>query len=278
MFINKLDNNIKIPYKYIKGSFKERQTKSYLLIEDVYKNLSEKIKDDYSIFNYDFLQKTILSFLPNKDLKIIIENLSKNKKNVCEGFFKTKYDNNYNINAFLVLLNGISSSIRARHLPVVLHEFQHLSDVIYHPKYLSRLQSLNKKGLDNKRYEKFYDSFYYANESAQNAQEKEEILKIIKKNTKKFLRKLNISDKMDCIQDMRYSLESEIAAYSMQRKIANDLRSKGLMVSDFDFYDYPKSALFREKIDLLKQIAIEYITKERTNLNARSCKKQNLNS
>ena len=35
------------------------------------------------------------------------------------------------------------------------------------------------------------------------------------------------------------------------------------MVRDFDFEDYPKNGLFEEKINLLKNLAMEYIVPER---------------
>jgi hypothetical protein len=69
---------------------------------------------------------------------------------------------------------------------------------------------------------------------------------------------------MDYIQDMRYSLMSEIEAYKKERAVALDLKSKGFMVKDGDLEDYPKDGLFAEKIKLLKELGLEYITKERS--------------
>ena len=140
---------------------------------------------------------------------------------------------------------------------------QHVSDDIYHPKYLSRLQSLNKNGLNNKKYDNFYDSYYYCSECIESKQDKKDVLKIIKNRTKKFLRGLCINQKMDYLQDMRYSLISEVEAYKRQKTVAYDLKSKGFMVKEFDLEDYSKNNLFEEKINLLKNLAMEYITKER---------------
>ena len=94
-------------------------------------------------------------------------------------------------------------------------------------------------------------------------QDKKDVLKLLKNQTKKFLRGFSVRQKIDYIQDMRYSLISEIEAYKLQRTVAKDLRDKGFMVRDFDFEDYPKNGLFEEKINLLKNLAMEFMTKER---------------
>lgn len=260
MKVNKLVQNIKVPYEFSRGSLKQRQAKADILVDTLYHNMLGQVKDDYSMFTYKSLQKLMSDVLPDHICKISVKGLS---SKFFEGLLRVQYDNDKSIRGYLMQLCGISSTIRSCNIPIFIHEFQHLSDYIYNPKYLSRLQSLNIKGLETKRYDKFYDSVYYTNESAKTEQEIDNLMKSIRKKTKKFLRKMNISDKMDYIQDVRYSLEDEIVAYEKQRKIAEDLRAKGFMIDNFDLYDYPKEALFKEKIELLKQLAIEYITKER---------------
>ena len=54
---------------------------------------------------------------------------------------------------------------------------------------------------------------------------------------------------------------SEIEAYKRQIKVAKELKSKGITINELDFEDYPKEGLFEDKINLLKSLAIEYISK-----------------
>ena len=263
MIINKLSESVKIPYQMVKGSFAQRQAKADALSEKLYKNLSEELKDNYTIFDFEQLQTKLHEVLPDKNLKVIVQNLSSEHGENCEGICEVLYNKNKEIRALSVGMNGISSTLRSIHIPAFIHEIQHVADDIFHPKYLSRLQCLNKKGLANKKYDNFYDAYYYSPELIESKQDKKDALKQIKNKTKKFLRRLSIHQKMDYIQDMRYSLMSEVEAYKKERTIAQDLKSKGFMIKEFDLENFPQNNLFEEKIALLKNLALEYITKER---------------
>lgn len=263
MIINKISSCVKIPYPAVKGSVTKRQAKANAFVENLYGNLKPEIKDDYSIFTYEQLNKDIREILPDRNFSIIIRNLTKEDSENCEGICEVLYNKDKDIKAIAIDMNGIESTIRSVHIPAFMHEVQHVADDIYHPKYLSRLQDLNKRGLLNKKYDNFYDTYYYSPEVVESKQDKKDVLKIIKNRTKKFLRRLSIHQKMDYIQDMRYSLISEIEAYKTQRTIAKDLKSKGIQIKDFDLEDYPKDGLFEEKVNLLKELAMEYLTKER---------------
>lgn len=264
MIINKLSPSVKIPYEIVKGSFKQRQLQANNLTGKLFENINSSIKDDYSIITYEQLQKHINDALSDKNFKVIVQNITDEYIGTCDGLCEVLYNANRDIRALSLCLSGIGNTIRSMYLPVFMHEFQHLADDIFHPKYLSRLQSLNKKGLNNKKYDDFYDKYFYCPEFIECKSDKKYALKVIKNKTKKFLRGLNISDKMDFIQDMRYSLISEIEAYKQERAVAKALQSKGIMIKSLTFEDYAKEGLFEEKINLLKNLAMEYITKERS--------------
>ena len=264
MIVNKLSESLKIPYLLTRGTVAQRQAKADILTEKLYKNLSEELKDNYTIFNFEQLQKKLNEVLPDKNLKVIVQNLPAEHVEDCEGICEVLYNKNKEVRALSIGMDGISSTVRSIHIPAFIHEVQHVADDIYHPKYLSRIQHLNKSGLNTKKYDDFYDTFYYCSEVIEGKRDKRDVLKIIKNHTKKFLRRLNIHQKMDYIQDMRYSLMSEVEAYKRQRAVAQDLKSRGFMIKDFDLGNYAQDGLFEEKIALLKNLAMEYITKERS--------------
>ena len=62
---------------------------------------------------------------------------------------------------------------------------------------------------------------------------------------------------------MRYSLMSEINAYKFQVKTATKLKENGFMIKDYEFDDMSEIGLYEDKIKLLKNLALEYISKER---------------
>ena len=226
MIVNKLSESLKIPYLLTRGTVAQRQAKADILTEKLYKNLSEELKDNYTIFNFEQLQKKLNEVLPDKNLKVIVQNLPAEHVEDCEGICEVLYNKNKEVRALSIAMNGISSTVRSIHIPAFIHEVQHVADDIYHPKYLSRIQHLNKSGLNTKKYDDFYDTFYYCSEVIEGKRDKRDVLKIIKNHTKKFLRRLNIHQKMDYIQDMRYSLMSEVEAYKRQRAVAQDLKSR----------------------------------------------------
>lgn len=264
MIINKLSPGVRIPYEIVKGSFVQRQSKANNLTDKLFENINSDIKDDYSIITYEQLQKYINNILPDKNFKVIVQNLPDEYSGTCSGICEVLYNSKSDIRALSVGLEGIGNTVRSYYIPIFIHEFQHIADDIFHPKYLSRLQSLNKKGLNNTKYDDFYEKYYYCPELIESKRDKKDVLKIIKNKTKKFLRGLNISDKMDFIQDMRYSLITEIEAYKHERAIAGRLQSKGIKIKPFILRNYEKEGLFEEKINLLKTLAMEYITKERS--------------
>ena len=264
MIINKLTPSVKLPLDMIRGSFQQRQVKADNLTKLLFENISSKVKDDYTIFSYGQLQKHIDDILPAKNLKIIIQNLSDSSQAGYYGECETLFNANRDIRAISINLSGIENTIRSAYIPVLVHEFQHVSDNIFHPKFLSRLQSLNKKNLMSKKYDDFYDKYYYCDEYIESKRDKKDVLKIIKNKTQKFLRGFAVSDKMDFIQDMRYSLMSELKAYQEEEISAQKLKSKGILMKDYNFEDYPKAGLFKEKVKLLEDLAIEYIKKERS--------------
>ncbi len=263
MEINKLSNTLIIPYKIIKGSVSQRQQKANKLVEDLYDSIEPYFKDDYSSLSFENLQNKVNSVLPAQDLKVIVMPLSEEDAKECGAISKVLYDKDKNAKAVTMELPGKFNSVRAVHLPHVLHEFQHVADDLFQPKLLSRLQKMNKRGLLSKKYDKFYDDYYYCHEVIDCKQDKKDVLKIIENKTRKFLKHFSVSDKIDYLQDMRYSLISEVAAYDSQIRIAKKLTDKNFLIRKYEMDDYPEQYYFGEKIALLKKMISEIITKER---------------
>ena len=263
MIINKLSHTLRYPFELAKGNVAQRQQKANKLVDDLYEAIVPYFKDDYSSMPYKNLQEKVDTVLSSKDLKVVVMGLSEEDAKVCGAISKVLYDKDKSAKAVSIELPGVFNSVRAVHLPYVLHEFQHVCDDFLHPKYLSRLQKMNKNGLLTPKYDKFYDEYYYCHEVIDSKQDKKDVLKIIENKTKKFLKGLSVSDKMDYLQDMRYSLTSEVAAYSAQQKFAKKLSDNKFLVRKFEMDDYPEQFYFEDKIKLLKKMMSEIIRKER---------------
>lgn len=260
MAINKLANTIKVPLKYTQGNFAQRQIKANNLTDTLYKSFENEIKSDYTIFTFSDIFHKIYKIMPDKNLHVVIRtNRSKN----YGAYTEYLYDRNKKIIGVGIDLPGIKNSIRTVYIPYLMHEFQHVSDQIFHPKYMARAQSLSCKRLMNNKYERFYDKYYYCIEDCHSEKNKKEILENVKIRTMNFIKKLGIREKLDILQDMRYCLESEIYAYAVEKQTAERLKNKNLSFLKDSLYDMPKHAMFREKIEIVKEIASELIKSER---------------
>ena len=93
--------------------------------------------------------------------------------------------------------------------------------------------------------------------------EKHKIIKLLEHKIKKFLRGMNISEKMDYIQDARYSLIMEEQAYRTQRKYAKKFYKKHLPIKEYELDDEIGLHMLKEKIQLLTRIGFELIETER---------------
>lgn len=261
MAINKLANTVRVPLKYTAGSFKERQIKANNLTEEFYRLFEKEIKDNYTIFSFSNILDKMQKIAPDKKLMFNIKTVRGNKYGAYTEYL---YDKKKDIIGVSMDLPGISRSIRPAYLSYLIHEFQHVSDQIFHPKYIARAQSLSHKRLLNKKYDRFYDKYYYCVEEYHTEKQKQDILENVKIRTLNFIKKQNTESKLDFLQDMRYSLESEIQAYAKENETAKRLKDKGLTIIKDSLCDMPKHCMFKEKTDLLKEIIAEIIKTERT--------------
>ena len=261
--INKLSEAVRIPLKYTKGSVAHRQNMANAAVDDFYKLFEQEIKDDYTIFSFENISDKIKKVLPENKLYIEIKNKrSRNYEAYTEYLYNKK--NNNAIEGVSINLTAIGRSIRTVHIPELMHEFQHITDQIFHPKYLARAQSLSrKKILKTNNYNKFYDKYYYCVEDFKSEKNKKDILENVKIRTINFIKKLGINEKLDILQDIRYSLESEVQAYAKEKAYAQKLKDMGLSYKKDSLYDMPKHTLFREKIEVVNEILSDVIKTER---------------
>jgi len=259
MFVNKLSNTIKVPYNMVKGSVIQRQAQANQMTDNLYKLFEKDIKDNYALFQFSDIIKKIFEIIP-KNLSVFIK---PNRNAKYGAYTENLYNHGRKAVGVAIYLPEISKSVRTAHLPLLMHEFQHVTDQICHPKYASRAQSLNRKKLLNKKYERLYDKYFYCIEDCRTEKAKNETLENVKIRTMNFLKKHSIREQLDFIQDTRYTLESEIAAYKKENEFAQKLKDNNLQFFKESLINVPERSLFAEKIQILKEIGFELIKNER---------------
>lgn len=260
----RVSNNVKFSYNLIKGSVKKREEFVSNLNEHFFSTLVPLYKKG----------KTTLSDIRRSYFSVLPENKIVNIKPLKNDLYDGASDYIYagDSIAGLTLEMPLKHSILPKDSFVTfMHENTHVLDTLANPKHTALTLKLFQRGkYDNKRI-KWFDNVIYNREPI-NKKTKENILLQVKIKTKNFLKGKPIEDKILLLQDARYQLEQEKHAYREQLKYALKLKAKNMPVTEKDLVDESKNFLFDEKIQLLKDMIFELISKERKNIADKYCK------
>lgn len=258
MIRNNLLKQVTIPYKYVKGSEFQRYQRACQFTNKIVSNISGTLQSEgVSLSKFS---RNLHKLLP-KNLKLSVK-----KHNLPESIASLNRifaDNNYLVRHSFELSPNKKGRIDILNLPTIAHEIQHLGDSLFQPKIMARDQILAKKDLDSDKFCKFFENEVYVPEAYRGKRDKRFIIRIIEHKTKKILKGLPTSDKVDLLQYMRYNLMSEKNAFNASRKCAKNLFKKNIPVYEDELSDFNKDYLFDEKISLFKNMAYKLIKKER---------------
>lgn len=256
--LNKLSPHVKLPYTKVQGTFAQRQNNAIKLTEKLYEDLLPKFKKGSATIQD--VQESVDKVLGKKVKILVRKNDDRDFTGGCDITY-SKFTGA--ISKTTLDIDSIKNKIRVEELTTIMHEFLHVADQLFHPKYLARNQKMANYGLYTNKYNRFYDNFLYNIEMPEGKKDKAYIIRQVRNKVHNFLRRMPTEDKIDYLQDARYSLLSEHYAYQMQAKIAKRLNKKHIPIDKRDLVKENKNFMFQEKIDLLKQMAFEIIKKER---------------
>ena len=168
----------------VRGSVTQRQAQAERMTDDLYKLFDSDIKDNYTVFKFPDIVKKIFEIIP-QNLSVIVK---PNRNAKYGAYTENLYNHGRKAVGVAIYLPEINKSVRTTHLPLIIHEFQHITDQIFHPKYASRAQSLNYKKLFNKQYERLYDKYFYCVEDCNTEKAKNEVIENTKIRTMNFLK------------------------------------------------------------------------------------------
>lgn len=258
MIKNNILNRVKLPYKEVRGSFEARQNKAAHFTHGVMNKISGQL-DEKGISLSKF-GRELKKVLP-KNLDFFVQK-NKDKESyaqLCNIYSK----DNVIIKQSLEIRPNEQGKINILHIPTISHEIRHLADSLYHPKILSREQSITKKGLDTDKFMAFYDDNIYVKEMEGGKKLQRDIMKSIRHDTEKILKGFSAEEKIDMLQYMRYSLISERNAFRGGAKAGKKLFKKNKPVFEDEMIDQTKEYMFSEKIKLFHDMIAEIIKKER---------------
>lgn len=258
--VNRLTPKLKLPYGQIKGSFSQRQNASIELVDKFYKKLIPEFDKDNKI-SINKLQE-VLDSLFEKKIFVQVKSCPNPDYDGLNDIFYSPYTGK--INKMTIEIEEKNGFIDIKNLTTILHEFQHVSDQLHHPKFLAGEQYLTMCNLITKEYLDLIDNHLYKREILfRNETDNENILTKLLDELKKFLKNKNAEESILYIQDAKNTLLQEAQAYKTQRKYAKKLYKKHIKIKRGDLMNQNKAFMFDEKIALLKKLGFEIINAER---------------
>jgi len=277
----------------VKGSYTQRNKLATQMNKRIFETLSDEIINKNQV-KFGRLAEIIKSFLPG--IKVVVKP-NRNEKNIAQI--------GWNISSRSKLLEGFSVELLPKKNKKVvtdsrvcdaMHEIRHLIDYAFNPRFSSmknrRAYSENFPEFNSRvdKYEKFYDSFLYADDMTyvqkerfhQNPELEIKRRKIrLDKAIRGFMPKeASSQEKIKMLQGWRYSLMSEKNAYkddityenemeflkkkktepSLPKSAEKELREK---IKNEVYQKNVEKFFFDEKIKILKTIIKEEIAGHR---------------
>ncbi len=249
---------VKFSLDVCRGSADDRRNLAANINEQIFNDVLPNIKDGFVEIS-DF-ESALHKNLP-EDKRIEVINLVPEDENEdgCSDLIEDDDGNYIGQTIEVPTVNGRASG---RPIVTLFHESRHVLDVLTNPKILARVKSMYARDLYTAKYNNLNDAFYNDLEEP-TPENKAKELKKLKKKLDKFLKGKPVEHQLDCLQDLRYTLETERNAYADQYKFECRLHEKGISTGDYELEDESPYYSFDEKIELLKQTAADIIAKER---------------
>ena len=261
MTYNSLAPNVRLPFSIIRGTVAQRKETSINYVGRLYRDLYPKFM--HGKVQIEDVQKSVDKVIGEKRKVHVLKTA---ERDYFGGQDVLISDYNGKISAITLELDTNEKFLKISDLVTIVHEFQHVADMFFHPKYAARYQyMLDMKSSDQylSKYDRLYGDFLYRRENLADGKGKAKILKKIEYKFRNFLRKVPPSDRINYIQDARYYLLSEQQAYKTQLKFAQKLEKKHHPILQEDLRDAEKSYLFKEKLKMLNSLGFEILKKER---------------
>lgn len=255
MRLNKLSPTVKLPYQVVRGTVAQRQNMSIQYVEKLYQDLLPKFNN--GTITIEDLQKSVKSVLDNRGGVKVKKVFNPEYDGVSDVIF-SPYSGR--IVKTTMEISTKNSNLDFPSLVTILHEFQHITDQLFHPKYLALNQLMANRKMYNSKYNNLYDNYLCCREDLPlNKDEKRKILNIIKYRVLRFLKGHNVQDKVMYLKDLIYGLVLEDQAYRTQLKYAKKLNKKHITLNCYDLNDENVLYMFQDKINLLKNLAFDII-------------------
>lgn len=250
-------STVKFSYDVAKGSVKQRDRAVRKMADEVFNRSMSDAHESYIMLK-DY-KKALKDTLPEKK-KLVVTGL----RGDYEGARNFLYNKKGEITGQMLNIPKYSEIIRIEDVSTCIHEAVHFFDSLMNPKTTARTNKMcSKKLYDNKELKPLCEQSLYHKEVFDCKEDMQEIIEWRKNAVLKFLEGKSYEDKIDYIQDLRYDMQTEYKAFSNEKRIANKLYDFGYEIYPSDLKNRADLYMFRQKAEMLKQLGIDIVQKER---------------
>ena len=271
-----IPNTVKFSYKYTRGSYADSVKYARNTIEETINELIDSCSSETITINK--LKKTIKKVLPEKK-RIDIKPVNEKDPDSC-GYQDyvteiNKVTGKEKYCGYIISLPIKNGKFRLSNLPIFIHEFTHVLNALFTPKYTSQLiksealveratlRSASNIPNFSIQYKDCYDNSLYTKEKFNSTDEIPDILNKRRKEILKMLKNRTGGERIVILQNFRYFLQSEICAYESEQVLYKMLKKYGISFNKDLFEIDISKCLLKEKIEMLKELCLEEIKKAR---------------
>ncbi len=262
--MNPVNSAVKFSYNISRGSSQRRIDAVSELTDKLYDGILPRIHND--AIKVDDFKSVINSIMPeHKTIKITGVKNSKDYLGESDYIYG-KHDEVIGQTIGIPFKRG---KIKSVDLITCIHEFVHVLDILFNPKYVARTNIMHRHEQYDSHYNKCFDILYH-HENCKTPKDKEDVLNSVRKSVKTALSGRSKEDKINFIQDLRNEMQTEYNAHLAENVYAKKLDSDGIKINKEDLDDYNDGYMFKEKAELLKQIGLELVADSRKSISRKN--------
>lgn len=268
----KVAPSAKFSYSIARGDVHSRLQKGQDLNNIIYSKLKEQfISSQKPYILLPELKSIIASIFPEQKIFSLVKINKKDLKQM-EASADYIFDSFDNIIGHIVEVPAKRNKFAMMDVPTLMHEMTHVFDKMFNPKIMKRTAVLSSRyeynpkfDIEIDKYNRLTDKMYGKDyEKFSTEAEKVNVLETRKQDLLNFLRGKSAEEKLDIIQNLRYHLQLELNAYTVENGYIDRMTPKGENFSNLKC-DTDKF-LFKEKIKMLKEVGFEIIKRERAKI------------
>ena len=240
-----------LPQSVVKGTIKQRYAKIKLANKDLFNRLMESPENLSLKRAGELLSET---FVPDTGHKLNVQVKAldvEDATGVTQTFFENGKPSGYTV----MIRANVDGTISKSEIPNLMHEATHVHQLIFEPKIMARIASLDLSPKNEKKVATFFQNVLNTNHLFGFFNAPSAAIRM-----KFALRGLNADEKLKVMDLMKNNLRMEHLAHMEGERYVHKVRSAGIQPNEVCMVD---DFLFEDKIDFMQKEIANHLKKMR---------------